>query len=138
MDMALGSSMGNNDYQCRVLVVDDNEPTRKLLKTFLQGFGAKIVGEAADGEEAVRVFHECKPDLTFLDLEMPVKNGKDVLREIIEKDPTAHVVIVTATSELKVANWCADAGAQNYIRKGVSPGVLKLMLKAQLDLCEAC
>ncbi len=130
--------MQNNEYPCRVLVVEDNKPTRDLLKMFLQGFGATVVAEADNGEEAVRAFDAHKPDLTFLDIEMPVKNGMDALAEIIAIDPAAHVVMVTASSEMNVANRCIDAGAKNYIRKGVAPGVLKLMLKAQLDLCETC
>jgi len=125
----------DNTEACRVLVVDDHKPTRELLKAFLRGFGANIVAEAENGEAAVRAFDEHAPDLILLDLEMPIKDGRDTLRELLEKDTEAYVVILTATSEMSVANSCIEAGARNFIRKGVPPGVLKMMLKTQLDSC---
>jgi two-component system, chemotaxis family, chemotaxis protein CheY len=124
----------NNNISCRVLVVDDEEVIRHLLKALLSSLGAKVVAEAANGEEAILAFHEHKPDITFLDIQMPVKNGTETLKEIIADDPEAIVVMLTATSDMDVADSCIELGAKKFVRKGAAPDVLNLMLKAGLDL----
>jgi len=133
MKMVEEISVGNDDNPCRVLVVDDDKPMRGLLKALVESLGAVVVGEAEDGEEAVRIYGECIPDLTFLDIQMPVKNGMDALKEIIKKDPTATVIMLTATSDMAVADSCVNAGARTFIRKAAAPNVLRAMVKMQLD-----
>jgi len=123
----------NDDLTCRVLIVDDDAPIRILLKAILEGFGTEVVAEAENGEEAIRAFDEYKPDLMFLDIQMPVKDGKDALKEILERHPAAQIVMLTATSDMKVADACIERGARSYIRKGAAPNALSLMVKAQID-----
>jgi len=123
----------NDDYLCRALVVDDNKLERDLIKALLLELGAEIVGEAENGEEAIQAFNELKPDISFLDIRMPVKNGIDALKEIIKKDPNAIVVMLTAVSETDIADSCIDLGAKKYVRKGTSPAIMTIMLQAGLD-----
>jgi len=123
----------DEDSPCRVLVVDDDKPMRELLKALLEGFGAVVIAEAENGEEAVRSFDEYLPDLTFLDIQMPIMDGRDALRTIIGKHSTAQLVMLTATSDMTVADECIEIGARGYIRKGAAPSALRLMVKSQLD-----
>jgi len=124
----------NSDKLCRVLLVDDEEGIRHLLKALLSSLGAKVIAEAANGEEAILAYHKHKPDITFLDIQMPIKNGIDTLKEILADDPNAVVVMLTATSDMDVADSCIELGAQKYVRKGATPEVLNIMLKDGLDL----
>jgi len=128
--------MENTD-QYRVLIVDDDKLVRDLIKDLLQNFGATVVGEAENGEEALQAFDEYKPDVTFLDIEMPVKNGIDALKDILAKDPNANVIMLTATSDMDVVDMCAEIGAQSFIRKGAAPAALNTMLKAGIDKIKA-
>jgi DNA-binding NarL/FixJ family response regulator len=118
---------------CRVVIADDNELLRNMLKAILLELGADMVAEAVDGNTAVQAFDEHRPDLMFLDIKMPDKDGVEALKEIVEKHPAANIVMLTAVTDVAVADACVEAGATGYIRKGVAPGVLTIMLKAQLD-----
>ena len=126
-----------NDIPCRVLIVDDDELTRDLLKSLLPVLGAEVVGEAVNGEETLEVFTACAPDITFLDIRMPGKDGTEALKDIIARDPAAIVVMLTAISDSEGAATCMEAGARNYIRKGATTPVLKIMLRGALDLVRA-
>lgn len=124
----------NSDKLCRALVVDDEEVIRHLLKALLSSLGAEVVADAANGEDAILAFREHKPDITFLDIKMPVKNGTDTLKEILAYEPDATVVMLSSTSDMDVADACIELGAKKYVRKGAAPGALNLMLKASLEL----
>ena len=125
--------MANDDGQQRVLVVDDDKLMRDAIKVMLEGLGAVVVGEADNGKKAIAAFDKHNPDITFLDISMPVKNGVDALREILAKDPSAVVIMLTAHSDISVAESCIHSGARNYISKGVPTDTLLTTLKAQLD-----
>jgi DNA-binding NarL/FixJ family response regulator len=119
---------------CRVVVVDDDKLVRDLLSAVLSNLDAEVVGTAEDGEEALTVFEELAPDIIFLDIQMPRKNGIETLKDILAKHPDAYVVMLTATSDMDVANECISTGAKNFIRKGAPPDVLNIMLKSHIDL----
>jgi len=119
---------------CRVLVVDDEKLMRDGLKLILTKLGAEIIGEADNGADAVKAYTQHKPDITFLDIEMPGQNGIDALKEIVNNDPSAFVVMLSATKDMEIADKCIEQGAKNYVRKGVEPKILEMMLLAQIDL----
>jgi len=125
--------MADDSSQLRVLVVDDEKLMRDAIKVMLQGLEANVVGEADNGKKAIVAFDKHNPDITFLDISMPVKNGVDALREILAKDPSAVVIMLTAHSDISVAESCIHLGARDYISKGVPTDVLMTTLKAQLD-----
>lgn len=118
---------------CRVVVVDDDKLVRELIKAILTQLGAEVVGTAENGEEALAMYEELSPDIMFLDIQMPVKNGMETLSEIIAKHPDAYVVMLTATSDMSVADECINTGAKNYIRKGAPADVLNMLIKGQID-----
>ena len=102
----------------KVLLVDDHEIMRDGLREVLQRSGAfDVVGEAGDGETAVRVARSVKPDVVIMDVMMPVKSGIDACREITETLPGTKVLILTAASEEDAVMEALTAGAVGYLQK---------------------
>ena len=121
----------------RVLLVDDDQLIRKMLAALLSTLGAEVVGEAENGKQAVLFQSKLNPDVTFLDIQMPVKNGFDALREIKRQDAHADVIMLTASDDTVIAESCINAGARSYIKKGESfealgPVVEKLLSTVQV------
>ena len=103
----------------RVLIVDDAPvivDTINQLITNLLGY--EVVAEAGNGREAVDIFNREKPDLVLLDINMPVKSGKEALKEIMSQDPKALVIMLTSLDDIEIVEECISLGAANYILKG--------------------
>ena len=103
----------------KVLVVDDDPSTQRLFAVILQSLGCEVVGEAENGADGVALFKEKSPGLVLLDLEMPVMNGVDALKEIMAADSNASVVMLTAVDDKGVADDCILAGAKDFVRKNL-------------------
>jgi len=107
-----------DDGQIRVVIADDHavfrQGTRELLA---READIRVVGEAANGEEAVRVVRERKPDVAILDISMPVLNGIDATRQIKEQCPQTRILILTAYDYDEYVVAMVDAGAAGYILK---------------------
>ncbi len=101
----------------RVLVVDDDESIRLFLKTLMTSMGSEVVGEAANGSEALTLFDRLAPDLVLLDINMPVMDGIAALKEIRKRSHTVAVVMLSVLSSLDVVQVCLDAGANYHLRK---------------------
>ena len=109
----------------RVLLVDDHEIMRDGLREVLERSGAfEVVGEAGDGETAVRVAQSVEPDVVIMDVMMPVKNGIDACRDITESLPDTRVLILTAASEEDAVMEALTAGAVGYLQKYSGKGDL--------------
>lgn len=102
----------------KVMIVDDHEIMRDGLREVLHRSGDfEVVGEAGDGETAVRVAEELKPDVIVMDVMMPLKNGIDACREITEALPDTRVLILTAATEEDAVIEAIAAGATGYLQK---------------------
>ena len=102
----------------KILVVDDSRAARMLIKSILSAYRSDIeLIEAENGQEAVDSFIVDKPDITFLDLTMPVMGGYDALNLIIKEDPRAKVVILTADIQEKSVSRCMNSGAYMVLKK---------------------
>jgi two-component system chemotaxis response regulator CheY len=101
----------------RVLVVDDSFYMRTMLKNMLTDAGYNIVGEASDGETALRMAQETNPDLITLDLILPDNTGLDVLKGIRKDNPNMKVIIVSAVGQEAIVNEAIQSGARAYIVK---------------------
>ena len=101
----------------RIMIADDSDAIRLVLKDILS-IGEYIdISEASDGEESVNLYKEIKPDLILLDLAMPKKDGLTVVKEIIQFDPNAKIILITASDDQKTIQQCLDSGASSYISK---------------------
>ena len=110
--------------------MDDHEIMRDGLREVLQRSGIfDVVGEAGDGEAAVRVARNVKPDVVIMDVMMPVKSGIDACREITETLPNTRVLILTAASEEDAVLEALSAGAVGYLQKYSGKGDLLRTVK---------
>ena len=118
----------------RVMVVDDHPIMRNGLRDTLEASGRfKVVGEAGDGEEAVRTVEELNPEVIVMDVIMPNKDGIDACREIMERQPDMRIMILTASTEEDAVIEAIAAGATGYLQKYSRPEEL---VQAVLDVAE--
>lgn len=108
-----------------VLIADDVPELRRLLMHVLElSDRFDVVGEVADGAEAVVFAEEHKPDLILLDISMPVMDGIEALPKILAASPATRVVILSGFEAERMGRLALDAGAAAYIEKGIPPGML--------------
>ncbi|MDI9509115.1 MAG: response regulator [Clostridiales bacterium] len=101
----------------KILIVDDSKTSRKILRNILTENGHEIVGEAINGIEAIEKFSELKPDLTTMDITMPVMDGLQSLKKIIELDKNAKVIMVTAAGQKTKMVDAVKYGAAEFLTK---------------------
>jgi two-component system chemotaxis response regulator CheY len=115
----------------RVLVVDDALFMRKVVSDALNKGGHEVIGEAANGHEAVEQFQSLKPEVMTLDITMPEKDGLSALKEIIAMDPQARVVMCSALGQESKVLEAIKAGAKDFVVKPFQPDrVLSAIEKA--------
>lgn len=113
------------DELIRVMVVDDHTVVRKGLCSLLTAkYGLDVVGEAADGVEAVDKARELQPDVILMDLIMPRKTGLEAIIEIKKENPRARILVLTSFSEDAQIAAAIKAGAMGYVLKDASPDEL--------------
>ena len=111
--------------RARVLVVDDHALLRTGVANIIsQEPDLHVVAEAANGLEAVRAFEQFRPDVTLLDLRMPVMEGVEAVRQIRERDPYAKVIVLTTYDSDEDIARALKAGAKAYILKDISADAL--------------
>ncbi len=109
----------------RVLVVDDHAVVREGLRTFLQlQDGIEVVGEAADGEQAVARAAELEPDVILMDLVMPHVDGIGAMRELRRRASPSRVIVLTSFLDDERLMPALQAGAAGYLLKDVEPAEL--------------
>ena len=101
----------------RVLIVDDGAFMRVLIKGMLTKNGYEVIGEAEDGNFAVEKYKQLSPDLVTMDITMPNKDGITALKEIMEYDPDANVVIVSAMGQEQYVKEAIISGAKGFVVK---------------------
>jgi len=107
------------------IVIDDDSLMRELVTRVLEELGCLIVGIGKNGQAAAELYRENKPDLVFLDINMPDVNGLDALRRIFRIDRNARVVMLTGVSDSTVAETCIQSGAIDYLQKDAGPAALR-------------
>ncbi len=100
-----------------ILIADDSDAIRLVLKDILEIGQHSVAGEALDGQDAVEKYSALKPELLLLDLAMPKKDGLTVVKEIMERHPSAKIILITAADNQKIINKCITAVAKAYTSK---------------------
>ena len=110
--------MSTESGRIRVLLADDHSIMREGLQVMLERSGEfEVVGQARDGEEAVRAASELSPDVIVMDVMMPRKDGVEACREIMESLPDTRVIMLTASTEEDAVIEAVAAGATGYLQK---------------------
>jgi|GEM_PF-642405 len=105
----------------KVLIVDDSEEIRSLIRVILESKGHTVVGEAGNGAEALKAYAELRPEMVLLDIIMPGKSGIEVLEDIRKIDPEARVIMVTAVEQDTINRQLLVLGASGIIYKPFVP-----------------
>jgi DNA-binding NarL/FixJ family response regulator len=102
----------------KVLLADDHEVVRRGLRSILEAQpDCEVVGEAADGRQAVAMTNELKPDIVLLDVGMPMLNGLEATRQILRMHPQTKILIVTLNDSDFVIRNALKAGVRGYVMK---------------------
>ena len=104
-----------------ILIVDDAAFMRMMLTDILVEKGHNVVGEAKDGEEALSLYKELKPDLVTMDIVMPGAGGIESIREILKIDPEAKILVVSALGQQALVKEAIEAGAKGFVVKPFKP-----------------
>ena len=114
----------------KILIADDTNFMRQMLKSALNPEKYQIVGEALTGVDAVEQYKEKKPDLLILDINMPKMNGIDALTEVMEYDPKANVIMCSDQKYENMIMLALKKGAKDFVVKPfTSADVMKAVKK---------
>jgi len=111
------------------MVVDDETHVRTLIKSVISTMNCDIVGEASNGKDAVTLFGELKPNMMLLDINMPLKSGKQALAEIKKKYPNAFIIMLTSLTDRETIEDCIELGASGFIRKDLPLDEMREVIK---------
>ena len=101
----------------KLLICDDSILARKQLKDIVSSLGNPTFIEATDGQDAIDKYKENNPDVVFLDIVMPKKDGNLAIEEIIEYDPNATIIIASSVGTQSQLKCALKAGAKDFIQK---------------------
>jgi two-component system chemotaxis response regulator CheY len=117
----------------RVLIVDDAVFMRNMIKDIFSGDEYEIVGEAANGVEAVEKYTELKPDLVTMDIVMPFKSGIEATKEILAGDENATIIMCSALGQESLVMEAIEAGAADFIIKPFKADDVLAVVKKVLE-----
>ncbi|HYD79758.1 MAG TPA: response regulator [Paucimonas sp.] len=101
----------------RVLIADDDRLTRSVLRMILQEAFYRVVAEAADGERAIEACLMLRPDVAFIDIDMPKFNGHDVVQRVRDDHPHIKVVMISSLATLDNVQQAMRSGANSFVVK---------------------
>ncbi|MBC8553066.1 MAG: response regulator [Nitrospira sp.] len=120
----------------KILIVDDSPIARKMLKSCLPKDREYEFHEAGNGLEGVNQYKELEPDITFMDLTMPVMTGYEAIEEIIKIDTKAMIIVVTADVQMSAIKTVLDSGAFMVLRKPIKKDQILGALDKAMDTKE--
>lgn len=116
----------------KILVCDDSVLARKKLKDYLKIIGCSQIIEATDGENAVELYKEENPDIVFLDIVMPKKDGISAVNEIIAYDPDAYIVMTSSVGTQDNLKQALKAGARDFVQKPIDNDMILKSIENKL------
>ncbi|MFW9876698.1 MAG: response regulator [Candidatus Thorarchaeota archaeon] len=118
----------------QILIAEDSNSTRQALKAVLKLHNYDVVGEAKDGDQAVALYRDLKPDLVLMDISMPKKHGIDAIYEILEINKKAKIIAVTALYSNEKIEQIYDAGVHALVIKPFDvPTLIKTIQNVMID-----
>ena len=119
--------------EAKILIGDDSILARKQLKDIIAQYGGTTFVEAANGQEVIDKFKSDKPDIVFLDIVMPVKDGIAAVKEIRESDPKAVIIIVSSVGTQSYLKDAIKAGATDFLQKPLDPEQVKKLISTYCE-----
>jgi DNA-binding NarL/FixJ family response regulator len=114
-----------NDQVIRLLVIDDNASLREMVSRLLNGLeGIAVVGQCSDGSEAMSMAAQATPDVVLMDMNMPVMQGPEVTRRLLQAQPTVRVLMLSVSRSPEDVIAARGAGAAGYLVKDGNIGLL--------------
>jgi DNA-binding NarL/FixJ family response regulator len=120
----------DHDAPIRVVISDDHPVVRQGLRSFLEAQGFVVVGEAGDGEAAVRLVEAARPDVLLTDLVMPGVDGIEAIRRLRATGPPVGILVLTSFSGAEQVIPAIQAGADGYLLKDAGPAALEDAIRA--------
>ncbi len=117
----------------KILICDDSILARKQLKDIIRECGYDNFLEASNGEQAVNLYKEFKPQLVFLDIVMPEKNGVEAVHDIRQFDSEAYIIIVSSVGTQSLLKAAIMEGAHDFIQKPYSSSSIDRIVKKRFE-----
>jgi two-component system chemotaxis response regulator CheY len=117
-----------------VLIVDDLKFIKLVLRELLEKAGFRVVGEASNGEEAVELYQEKRPDVVLMDITMPKMDGLAALKQILKLDPQAKLIMCSALGQQNLIVQALQLGAKDFIVKPFRDERVVAAIKKVLDI----
>jgi DNA-binding NarL/FixJ family response regulator len=113
----------------RIVLADDHVLVRQGLMSLLEREGFQVVGEASDGQEALRLTESFQPDIAIMDISMPILNGLNAAREMSRSSPKTKTILLTQHDEGQYISEALDAGVKGYVLKNQVASDLLLAIR---------
>lgn len=123
------------NFKGKVLLVDDEPHIRKFVSLLLKQLGEPTIIEAGNGQEALTLYRQEKPDMVLLDISMPVMDGLETLQQLRQIDPEAVVIMLTSMVNRQNIDQALALGATNYLRKDNPKQAILQALTETIDAC---
>jgi two-component system chemotaxis response regulator CheY len=117
-----------------ILIADDLQFIKLVLRDLVEKAGFRVVGEASNGEEAIELFQDKRPDVVLMDITMPKMDGLTALKKILKIDPSANIIMCSALGQQTLIVQALQMGAKDFIVKPFRPERVVNSIKKILDI----
>ena len=117
----------------KILIGDDSILARKQLKDIISSLGGRHFLDASNGQEVIDIYKEQSPEVVFLDIVMPVKDGNTAIAEIMEFDPKADIVIVSSVGTQSHLKQAIQLGAKDFLQKPLNRRQIESILNNRFE-----
>ena len=117
----------------KILIGDDSILARKQLKDIVSTYGTPVFLEASNGQDAIDLYKKESPELVFLDIVMPVKDGNTAIAEIMEYDPQADIIIVSSVGTQSQLKQAIQLGAKDFLQKPLNRRQIESILNNRFE-----
>lgn len=117
----------------KILIGDDSILARKQLKDIISSLGGRNFLDASNGQEVIDIYKEKSPEVVFLDIVMPVKDGNTAIAEIMEYDPQADIIIVSSVGTQSQLKQAIQLGAKDFLQKPLNRRQIESILNNRFE-----